>query len=59
VVIHDFDVVRVALAEFETDTPTLVDRHRPLSLQGNADCPAGKSPKSLSSPFAENIPLGD
>jgi hypothetical protein len=29
-VIYDLDVVSVALAKFETNTPAIVDRHRPL-----------------------------
>jgi hypothetical protein len=31
VIIDDLDVVGIALAKFEADTPALVDRHRPLS----------------------------
>jgi len=30
VVIHDLDVVDVALAEIETDKPTIIVRQRPL-----------------------------
>src|ERR1700731_3461630 len=31
VIIHDFDLVCVALAKFETNAPAVVHRHRPLS----------------------------
>jgi hypothetical protein len=30
VIVHDFDFVGVAFAEFETNTPALVDGHCPL-----------------------------
>jgi hypothetical protein len=31
VTIHDFNLVRVAFAKLETNAPTVVHRHRPLS----------------------------
>src|SRR4051812_5224017 len=30
-VVHELDVVSVALAEFETNAPTVIDRHSPLA----------------------------
>jgi hypothetical protein len=30
VIVDDLDVERIAIAEFKADTPTVVDRHRPL-----------------------------
>jgi hypothetical protein len=31
-VIDDLNLVSVTFAEFKTDTPAIVDRHRPLAL---------------------------
>jgi hypothetical protein len=30
-VIHDFDLIRIALAKFEANSPAIIDRHRPLT----------------------------
>jgi hypothetical protein len=52
-VIDDLNLVSVTFAKFKTDTPAIVDRHRPLSLMHRRDkiaklfCAEGAGPESM------------